>query len=255
MRAALHLEVGLDRAGRSVLVRNHGQPPLVARCADPGDGPVEVWLVGAAAGPLGGDELEVDVVVGPGAHLQVRSVAATLVLPGPHGTPSELRVTASVGAEATLDWAPQPTVVAAGGDHVQLTRLEVAAGGRARMAEAVVLGRCDEPTGALRTRQRVLDDGVVVLDHEVSFGRGALAGPGAQGPLRFQQHEVWVGDVPAPMTPVAGPGGLAAVMTLGARLAVCSAQADTAARLAELVGGWRIAKSPRLGNLGETPPP
>src|SRR5262245_2404397 len=44
-------------------------------------GPDTVHLIGTAATPLGGDELDIEIVVAAGARLVVRSVAATIALP------------------------------------------------------------------------------------------------------------------------------------------------------------------------------
>ena len=55
--------------------------------------PRGVYLVGTAAGPLGGDDLALDIDVGPGACLVIRSAAAMLLLPGPEGGESALRIT------------------------------------------------------------------------------------------------------------------------------------------------------------------
>ena len=61
-------------------------------------------LVGGAAGPLGGDRLRLEIEVGAGALLDVRSVAASLALPGAGGAQSRLEVTArvEVGRAAAL---------------------------------------------------------------------------------------------------------------------------------------------------------
>ncbi len=77
MRAAARVEVA-RRDGRDVLVDVRSEPPLALRRV--GD---RVLLVGSAAAPVGGDELALDVVVGPGARLSLGSVAATMAWPSP----------------------------------------------------------------------------------------------------------------------------------------------------------------------------
>ena len=62
----------VGRVGRRPRVQARGA--LTARVTTDG----VVHLVGAAAGPLGGDEVRVRVVVEPGAALRVCSVAASI---------------------------------------------------------------------------------------------------------------------------------------------------------------------------------
>ena len=60
------------------MVDARSEPPLAVRqTAD------RILLVGSAAAPVGGDEIEIDVVVGPGACAAIGSVAATSIFPGP----------------------------------------------------------------------------------------------------------------------------------------------------------------------------
>jgi len=93
MRATARITAVAD-GGRTRLVTLRSEPPILVRRTGPrhADGEVEVHLVGGAAGPLGGDRLRVEVTVGPGARLCVRTVAASLALPGP-------------GAGSTRSWA------------------------------------------------------------------------------------------------------------------------------------------------------
>ena len=101
---------GPDGRTRVTVLRSDG--PLALR-ATPGG----VYLVGAAAGPVGGDDLALEVDVGPGTTLVLRSAAASVLLPGPHGDVSRLRIRARVAAGGRLDYGLQPAVAAAGCDH------------------------------------------------------------------------------------------------------------------------------------------
>ena len=192
MRAFTVVEVGLDGRGRSVVSAVRCEAPLLVRTDGAGDG-LTVVLVGGAAGPLGGDELEFVMRVGDGASVTVRSVAAMLAQPGPHGGPSAMRTLIEVGSRATLDWETQPIISVAGSDHHAGTRLLVADGATVRFAEAVLLGRHDEVPGRLAVRQRLEVCGGVVLDHEVVLGTGGPVGPGAHGDVRWMQSEIVVG--------------------------------------------------------------
>src|SRR5205823_3794346 len=96
------------------------QDPHVGRSAADAAGEAGaalVHLVGGAAGPLGGDELHCAVDLGPGAHVRVRSVAATIALPGLHEEESTLDITARVADGARLSWSPQPLILARGARH------------------------------------------------------------------------------------------------------------------------------------------
>ncbi|MCM3923803.1 urease accessory protein UreD [Frankia sp. AiPs1] len=125
-----------------------------------------VHLVNGAAGPLAGDDLRLDISVGRGVRLVLRSVAATVALPGHGPGPSRLTVTAEVADGAELDFGPEPTVVADGADHRITTDVRLAATARLRLREEILLGRFGEPTGSILSTLRV----------DVAGGAGA---PGA----------------------------------------------------------------------------
>src|SRR5687768_16184312 len=62
-----------DGSGATRLPVLRSSVPLVLRQAEDA-----VWIVGGAAGPLGGDDLGLDIDVGPGAALTVRTAAAAV---------------------------------------------------------------------------------------------------------------------------------------------------------------------------------
>src|SRR4051794_14611760 len=104
-------------AGRPTWRRLRSDPPLTLRPT----GRHRLHVVGSSAGPVGGDVLKLDLAVGAGARLDVRSAAASIVLPGPHGEASSLTVRADVATRAALDWAPEPTVLVRGCHHRSAT--------------------------------------------------------------------------------------------------------------------------------------
>jgi urease accessory protein len=241
-RAALTAEA--DATGRTRLTLVRSEAPLVLRpTAD------AVYLAAGAAGPVGGDDLDLTVTVGPGACLTLRTVAATVVLPGPPaGSPpaaspgpceSVFRLTASVGAGGRLAILPEPTVVAANAHHRVTSTVEVAAGGALVLREEVILGRHGETGGTYRGLSHVDVAGAPLLRHELvldgadpaAVGPAAAVGARACGSL-LVVHPAWdlvhrpagyVGPGVAAM-PLAGPGLLVAAIaddarTLRARLA------------------------------------
>jgi urease accessory protein len=176
-------------------------PPLVLRAT-----PDAVYVVGGAYTPLGGDDLELDVDVAPGASLVVRSAAASVALPGPDGAPSRLRVTASVGAGASLVWHPEPGVAAAGCHHRSDAAVSLAAGASLVWREEVVLGRHDEPGGRWTSSLRVDLEGRPLLRHRLDLGAGTdWDSPAVGGGARCSGSLLAVGHSVQPnrrMTPV-----------------------------------------------------
>jgi len=161
-----------------------------------------VHLVHAAGGPLGGDELGLDVEVGAGAAVAVRSAGATLVQPGAEagaGVPARWAVTARVGAGGRLDWAPEPTVVADGAALESVLRVELAAGAGATLREIVVLGRHGQQGGRHTGALEVAVGGVPLLAHSTVLDGAdpALCGPAGTAGARAVGTLVWAG-LPSP---------------------------------------------------------
>jgi urease accessory protein len=150
------------------------QVPLVLRRT-----PEAVYVVGGAAGPIGGDELALRISVGAGAFLRVRTAAASIALPGPDGLESVLRVTVDVGAGARLEYLPEPVVASAGARHATIIRVTLAEGASLLLRDEVLLGRYGEAGGASRTELRVTYAGRPLLRQslEVSGTDPADLGP------------------------------------------------------------------------------
>jgi urease accessory protein len=179
VKASARLVAEARSDGGTRLTALAGQAPLLLRQTDPAwerppspheAGTALVHFVGGAAGPLGGDELRCSVDVGPGARLQVRSIAASVALPGPHGRESSLEITAQVAAGAALSWSPQPVIAARGAWHRTTARVDVAEDARLVWREETVLGRHNEEPGSIATRLRVMRAGQVLLDQTLAIG-------------------------------------------------------------------------------------
>lgn len=116
--------------------------------------PQGLYLVGSGANPIGGDRLEVDLSVAPGARLTVRSVGASLARPGSRllGAEAELsrsQVRAAVGEGATLSWLPEPGVAASGALHRASAVITLAPTATLVWREEIQLGRFGEdPPGS-----------------------------------------------------------------------------------------------------------
>jgi urease accessory protein len=198
--ATTEIDVGLDCRGHTVVQRMYCEAPLLVRVVgEPSSTGLMLAMVNGAAGPLGGDRLRFRLQIASGAHVAVCSVAAAMAQPGPYGERSELLVEIDVGAGASLDWRPEPTVSVMGSHHRIDVRLSATGTSKVAMLEGVSLGRTGEPTGRFTLRERVTIDGLAVLDHETEFAPGVLMGPGAHGGGRIMTTEVRVGtDLPTP---------------------------------------------------------
>jgi urease accessory protein len=228
VRAATLLEVGVDASGASVLRRVHCEAPLLVR-AETGEHGLTLWLVGGAAGPLGGDELSLDLRVDSGAHVRVRSVAAQAVHPSPHGTASTLRTSITVGDEAVVDWAPEPTLSIVGSVHTTSLRVDAVASARVRLAESLVLGRHHEAGGTITLAQRVHVNGEVVLHTASTFGPGVWSSPGANGPFRTFRSELHLGpDAPTTTSSSVSPTCVHAVLSIAPGVALATTATTTA---------------------------
>ena len=73
MRASARLVAEATRAGPTRLVEVSASAPFAVR-----ETPDGVFLVGSAQGLVGSDELELDLVVGDGASLTLRTAAASI---------------------------------------------------------------------------------------------------------------------------------------------------------------------------------
>jgi urease accessory protein len=230
-RAALRAEA--DR-GRTRLTVLRSQAPLVLR---PAAG--AVYLAAGGGGPIGGDDLELTVEVGPGAELTLRTVAATVALPGalvslPGARPrsgsavttrSESRLVQrfSVAEGGRLTVLPEPTVIADRARHRVRIEVDVAPGGALLLRDEVVLGRYGEAGGSYRGLLRVDVGGAPLLRHELVLDGGELSpaiGARANGSLLVvdsDQEFRAAGGADWAVLPLAGPGALVTALAEDAR--------------------------------------
>lgn len=222
----------LDADGEHL--RWHDATPVTLRPTGPG----RVHLVQAAGGPLGGDELGLDLTIAARADLEVRSAAATVVQPGPTGEPACWTVRAAV--DGALAWRPEPTVVCADADYRAHLRFDLAEGARLVLREQIVLGRAGELGGRYRGRLTVSVGGEPLLDTETVLdgADAALSGPAGSAGFRVFGSVLTVGpDLPGfaeaahhepgvrgALLPLAGPGYL--VIALGNTSALVDAALD-----------------------------
>lgn len=192
------------RHGRTELIERRAETPIGWYWCDG-----RALIASSAAHPVGGDELAVDVVVGPDAVADVGTVAASVVWPGPHADASEMRTRCTIDERGHLHLHPEPTVAVVGADHRAITRITLASGATCSVVEEVSLGRTDEPSGRIAISLRIERDGVPLLHHDERFGDGLPATSVSVGNARHVLTAAFVGS-PAPAADTIIEGGAAA---------------------------------------------
>jgi urease accessory protein len=163
---------------------------------------VRVALTAGAAGPVGGDELDLTIDVGAGSSLVLSEISPTLLLPGPHGEQSRTRVRVRVAAGATLIWLPEPMIAARGCDHLNDVAVQLEPGARLLMREEVLQGRHEEVSGRVRQRVSVRLAGRPLYRQDLLVGTPEAATPpvigshGAVGSILIVDPD-WTAHPPA----------------------------------------------------------
>ena len=247
MKASARLVAEARPDGTTRLTTLVGQAPLLLRQTRPDEdsAAAQVHLVGGAAGPIGGDELRLSLHLGPGARLRVRSVAASIALPGPQPCESTLDISVRIEAGASLTWHPEPLIAAQGARHRTTVRVEMAEDARLTWHEQTLLGRHGEQPGSAATRLRVRRADRPLLDHTLAVGPdhpGSL-GPAVTGNARANAtilivDPTWTRTPPADrrtLAPRDDAHGAIAVLPLEAPAVLISALAPDGLALASLL--------------------
>lgn len=162
-----------------------------------------IGLLATTALLLGGDRVELEVLVGPGATLELVDVAGTVAYDG-RGQPASWSVRVEVAEGGRLRWSGEPLVVADGADVRRDLHLELAGGAAVLLRETAVLGRAAQLGGVLRTRTRVHQDGRPVLVEDTELDPAAhRRSPGMLGELRVVDTVLTLGTDP-PCAAVSG---------------------------------------------------
>lgn len=250
MRARAHVRTALSprRASRIDVLRSQAPMALrstIARGPEPWAPydvePARVCLAASGAGPVGGDQLGLEVHVGAGTTLLLSEASATLLLPGVHGEASVLTVDVRVDEGATLVWLPEPVIAARGCRHRTQVRVDLAVDARLMMREELLLGRRGEGAGSVELDVRVRRGGLPLLSQTLSLGGDLAATPAVVGEHRAA-GTVLVVDPALPTTESTGLEGDGVLMPLAAGGAVLAQglaadslqlrrQLDTALRL------------------------
>jgi len=154
-------------------------------------------LVHPPGGLVGGDRLDIELDVQPGAHLLVTTPAATRFYRSAAGEAAQL-VRARVGAGARLEWLPQETLAYPGCQARNEVRLGLAPGASLFATEVLGLGlpAAGQPFDAGRLLQHLevagqwLDRGRLdAADKALLDGPCGLAGHRVLGTLVYAQTE------------------------------------------------------------------
>lgn len=173
------LALGFERLGdRTALTscRHEGplyvQRPFYVR----GDSACQVLMLHPPGGLAGGDEADVEVHVGPGAHVLLTTPSAGKIYPAP-GLPSVQRTRVVAAAGSRVEWIPQENIVFDGAVTELSTRIELAVDARLLAWEITCLGRpaCGErfERGVLRSRLEIVRDGALLLLERGRFEGGS----------------------------------------------------------------------------------
>ncbi len=137
---------------------------------------VRVAIVAEGALLLAGDDVALDLLVGPGIRLDVVEPAGTVAY-DMRGGQARWTVTAEVGSDARLLWRAEAFVVSTGADVARSLDLHLRERAVAVLRETLVLGRSAETGGRLRQRLRVTAPTGPVLAEDLEVD-GATPQPG-----------------------------------------------------------------------------
>jgi urease accessory protein len=208
MRAYARIAAESDGRGGTRLAHLRGESPLLPRQTQPDGAAATVHLVGGAAGPLGGDDLRLEIEVRPHATLYLRTVAASIALPARSGARSRFAVSATVAHGGTLHWLPEPAIAATGCRHTTVATVALAEGASLLWRDELVCGRHGEPAGEMTISTSVEYGGLPLLRQTLRVGPGAdgWAGPAVLGAAKATGSLLGVRPDTPPVPPrVLGP--------------------------------------------------
>jgi urease accessory protein len=171
-RARLALRFA-SRAGATRLVDNRHEGPLRLIRALPGEaGRCDAVIVHPPGGLVGGDRLDLELVLEPGAHVLCTTPGAQKWYRST-GPTARASTRIEIGAGAALEWLPQPAIVYDAACVAQSIDLALAPDARAIGWECLVLGRAAMgerfARGSLRQRLSLARGGVPLwAEHTVA---------------------------------------------------------------------------------------
>ncbi|CCQ16411.1 putative urease accessory protein UreD [Rhodococcus sp. AW25M09] len=215
----MHTELCIDAS-------RHRSPRItsVGGLAGRQTGPDTVHLIGTAATPLGGDTITVRISVAAGAHLEVRSVAASLAMPGALQRHSSAQWHFEIGAGASLVFDPEPMVVVSDASHSVVNTVVLQEDSTLWLRERTQIGRFDEASGRWSSSLRCDLGGNPLLRHRVELGEGSVAHDALSAPLsmsstlQYPDTRASEVDLPGGSVRLALAGGGSLITSVGHRL-------------------------------------
>jgi urease accessory protein len=139
-RAELHF----TRHGRcTILQRQYATIPvqIIRPFYAPDDGRAHVYLLTLTGGLLGGDRLDIHIVLEAGAQVCLTTASATKVHPSSTGLPAEQSLVIDLGPGSSLEYLPEPTILFREARWQQTTVVHRAADSRLLFTEGWSAGR------------------------------------------------------------------------------------------------------------------
>ncbi len=171
-------------------------------------GPVDrarVALVGQTALLLGGDEVGLEIEVGPGATLELSDIAGTVAYHG-RGRAASWHTGIRLGLGARLSYAGAPFVLSDGSDVTRTLAVDLADGAAARWRETLVFGRAGELGGRLDATTVVRREGAEICRERLLLDPVTRARPGVLADVRVIDSVLVFGETPSTGAPAAGSG-------------------------------------------------
>jgi urease accessory protein len=130
------------RGRRTILQHQYASVPLqiIRPFYEPDDERAYVYLLTSTGGLLGGDRLEIRVVLEPGAHVCLTTASATKVHPA-SDLPAEQSCVIELGPASSLEYLPEPTILFRQAHWRQRTIVRRAGDSRLLFAEGWSAGR------------------------------------------------------------------------------------------------------------------
>jgi len=224
--------------GRARLVLTGGPiSPRVLRMTESG---ARIGLVATTALLLGGDHIDIDIDVGPGAWLELVETAGTVAYDA-DGAASSWTARIRVADGGVLIWAGEPFVVAHGANVRRSSAVDLGQDAIVCLRETLVLGRSGETGGAIRSRLSARQSGTLLLLEDLDLTEVAVRElPGVLGAARVIDTVYLLGRA-APTAPELPPGMRFELDGPGT-LARCLTTTLVASSLAPIMAAWgRVA--------------
>lgn len=228
--------------GRARLVLTGGHiSPRVLRMTENG---ARIGLVATTALLLGGDHIDIDIDVGPGAWIELVETTGTVAYDA-DGVASSWTVRIRVADGGALIWAGEPFVVSHGANVRRSTAVDLGQGAIACLRETLVLGRSGETGGAIRSTLSARQSGTLLVLEDLDLtDAGVRELPGLLGVARVIDTVCLLGR-PAPPEPAppepALPPGMRFDLDGPGTLARCLTTTLAASPLAPITAAWEWA--------------